>query len=109
MFTPRLNTIAKALLVAALAGGHLAHAAGTFAGQEIDPLFRAKVMKEKAKQDQLKADPYNFMAGGNGASAQCGSQSIGNVDTGGKIGAAPREVFVFAPNAINLVSSQGCK
>ena len=41
--------------------------------------------------------------------ADCGSQSIGNVNTGGKIGAAPREVFVFAPNAINLVTAQGCK
>ena len=38
----------------------------------------------------------------------CGSQSIGNVNTGGNIGTAPREVFVFAPNAINLVSGNGC-
>jgi hypothetical protein len=43
------------------------------------------------------------------ADAKCGSQSIGNVDTNGRIGAAPREVFVFAPNAINLVSGPGCR
>jgi hypothetical protein len=39
----------------------------------------------------------------------CGSQSIGNIDTGGRIGTAPREVFVFAPNAINLVTANGCR
>ena len=27
---------------------------------------------------------------------------------GGRIGAAPREVFVFAPNAINIVGRGGC-
>ena len=86
-----------------------AHAAGLFADQDVDPRFRAKIMKEKAKQNQQNANNFNFTSGATPDSSQCGSQNIGNVDTGGKIGTAPREVFVFAPNSINLVSSQGCK
>lgn len=95
------------VVLALLATTQLAQAAGLFAGQEVDPQFRAKIMKEKAKQNILAGNKPNG-SNGNQAGAQCGSQNIGNIDTGGKIGAAPREVFVFAPNAINLVSSLGC-
>lgn len=94
--------------VALLATTQLAQAAGIFAGQDVDPQFRAKIMKEKAKQNARMTDSSN-LRGGAAPDAQCGSQSIGNVDTGGKIGAAPREVFVFAPNSINLVTGRGCK
>lgn len=73
---------------------------------DIDPKFRAKIAKEKAKQ---LGNQNLALRAGQGNSPDCGSQNIGNVDTGGKIGAAPREIFVFAPNAINLVSGQGCK
>jgi hypothetical protein len=72
---------------------------------DIDPKFRAKIVKEKAKQAAQQS--ANAKKAGN-PDANCGSQSIGNVNTGGRIGAAPREVFVFAPNAINLVSGNGC-
>jgi hypothetical protein len=87
----------------------LAATANAFAGQEllmVDAPFRAKIAKEKLKMAQEKRLAE---ASGKSSSSQCGSQSIGNVDTGGKIGAAPREVFVFAPNAINLVSQSGCQ
>ena len=94
--------------VALLATTQLAHAAGVFADQDVDPRFKAKIMKEKAKQNSQAANNFNFNAG-TPQNAQCGSQNIGNVDTGGRIGAAPREVFVFAPNAVNLVTGQGCK
>jgi hypothetical protein len=99
---------AATVVIALLASTQLAQAAGIFADQEVDPRFKAKIMKEKAKQNIQQANSFSF-TGGAQSGAQCGSQSIGNVDTGGKIGASPREVFVFAPNAINLVSSQGCK
>jgi len=101
----------KTLIVGALAAlaGQSAHAAGLFAGYDVDPQFRAKIMKEKAKQNQQNSDQFNFNSNGSSSSAQCGSQSIGNVDSGGKIGASPREVFVFAPNAINIVPTGGCK
>jgi len=78
---------------------------GTF---EVSPKFRAKIAKEKAKQASRQSD--NGQQGGFGSSdnsAQCGAQNIGNVDTNGRIGSSPREVFVFAPNAINMVSN-GC-
>jgi hypothetical protein len=98
------------LAVVALAASQFAHGAGVFADQDVDPRFKAKIMKEKAKQNTQLANSFNFTNNGNApADANCGSQNIGNVDTGGKIGTGPREVFVFAPNAINLVSSQGCK
>ena len=32
-----------------------------------------------------------------------------DLDYGGKIGRGPREVFVFAPNAINFVDGRGCR
>ena len=99
----------KTLMLAAALATQTALAAGTFGDQDVDPRFRAKIMKEKAKQNQKQTDAFNFTSGNGVNGADCGSQSIGNVDTGGKIGAAPREVFVFAPNAINLVTAQGCK
>jgi hypothetical protein len=76
---------------------------------DITPKFRARIAKEKAKQAS-KQSSQNASQGTNGSgdSPQCGSQSIGNIDTNGRAGTAPREVFVFAPNAINLVSSNGC-
>jgi hypothetical protein len=96
--------------VALLAATPYAHAAGVFTGQDVDMRFRAKIMKEKAKQNTQTANSFNFTSNASvPPDAQCGSQNIGNVDTAGKIGAAPREVFVFAPNSINLVSGQGCK
>jgi hypothetical protein len=98
---------AVTVAVAVLATTQLAHAAGLFADQDVDPRFKAKIMKEKVKQNAEQAKNFSFA--GASADPQCGSQSIGNVDTGGRIGTAPREVFVFAPNAVNLVSGPGCK
>jgi len=76
---------------------------------EIDSHFRAKISKERVKiaAAQRKADEQGQGTGQ--SAANCGSQSIGNVNTGGRIGQTPREVFVFAPNAINLVNSNGCR
>jgi hypothetical protein len=98
------------IVLAALALGAGVHAS---AGQElmgVDTRFRAKIAKEKvriaAKERELDAQGKTQQQGSN--SATCGSQSIGNIDTGGRIGAAPREVFVFAPNAINIVGRGGC-
>ena len=109
MKTSFLKTFALAT-VALVATTQIAHAAGLFAEQDVDPRFKAKIMKEKAKQNNQLANSFSFTNNGNApGDPQCGSQNIGNVDTGGKIGAAPREVFVFAPNSINLVSGQGCK
>ena len=109
MKTSFLKTLALATMTM-LATTQFAHAAGIFANQDVDPRFKAKIMKEKAKQNQQVANNFNFTNNGNApADAQCGSQNIGNVDTGGRVGSGPREVFVFAPNSINLVSGQGCK
>ena len=77
---------------------------------DLDSRFRAKIAKEKVKQGALlRKNLDNGSAGDD--SANCGSQSIGNIDNSkGKPGSpAPREVFVFAPNAINLVSGSGCR
>jgi len=81
-----------------------------FSGQElmaVDSQFRAKIAKEKiraaAQERKAEAQGKSLDQG------SCGSQSIGNVDTGGRGGAAPREVFVFAPNAINIVGRGGCR
>jgi hypothetical protein len=80
-----------------------------FAGQEllgVDAPFRAKIAKEKIRNSaqQRKSDAE----GKSLDQSSCGSQSIGNIDTSGRAGPAPREVFVFAPNAINIVGRGGC-
>jgi hypothetical protein len=103
--------ILKSLAIAALS----AAGAQAFAGEEmldVDTRFRAKIAKEKIKMEALERRAQSASANGNGngtAAPACGSQSIGNLDTDGRIGATPREVFVFAPNAINLVTASGCK
>lgn len=81
-----------------------------YAGSEmldIDSRFRAKIAKEK-----IRAGAQEREAEARGQSlndrSRCGSQSIGNIDTGGRIGTQPREVFVFAPNAINIVGRGSC-
>src|SRR5688572_31225100 len=78
-------------------------------GQElmgVDAQFRAKIAKEKIRTaaQERKAESQ----GKSLDQSSCGSQNIGNVDTNGRIGAAPREVCVFAPNAINIVGRGGC-
>lgn len=102
MKTFLIKAVAAAMLLAT--GSH------GFAGEEmldIDTRFRAKIAKEKLKQSaRERADN----AKGDGADkGQCGSQNIGNIDTGGRPGSGPREVFIFAPNAINLVGPGGCR
>ncbi len=73
----------------------------------VESQHRAKIAKEKIR---ISAQERQADAQGKSAdTSRCGSQAIGNVNTGGRIGTTPREVFVFAPNAINIVSSGGCK
>jgi hypothetical protein len=99
----RALLLSIATLVAAAPMAH----AGDDADFDINPKFRAKIAKEKAKQ--AASQNVKGVNGGAGASSSdCGSQNIGNVEAGG-IGRGPREVFVFAPNTINLVSGNGCK
>jgi hypothetical protein len=101
-----LRTIIVAV-TATLSVAQYAHAIN-MAEYDIDPKFSAKIVKAKAKQNATRS-----MFADVGADAadreSCGSQSIGNVNTGGKPGTAPREVFVFAPNAMNLVTARGCQ
>ena len=104
MKTLLLKNLAVAMLLAT--GSHV------FAGEEsldIDTRFRAKIAKEKVKQGALERQANAANNGTDANSPTCGTQSIGNVDTGGRPGTAPREVFVFAPNAINLVGAGGCR
>jgi hypothetical protein len=88
----------------------LAAGMSAFASEEefdLDARFRAKLAKEKIRQGAMQRSAER--AGKGIDNAGCGSQNIGNIDTGGRPGAAPREVFVFAPNAINLVTAGGCR
>ena len=104
MKTFLIKGVAAAMLLAA--GSHC------LAGEEmldVETRWRAKIAKEKIKQGaRERAD--NARGDGNDKNdAQCGSQNIGNVDTGGRPGSGPREVFIFAPNAINIVGRGGCR
>ena len=106
--TARFALLALAALTS-MAPAHAGILAGVDADADMDPRFRARIVKEKIKMKALEANNFDFNHDGQAARAQCGSQNIGNVDTGGKIGQAPREVFVFAPNAINFVDGRGCQ
>jgi len=107
-----MQVVRTLTVIAALALSCGTHA---FAGEEmlsLDAKSRAKIAKEKIrsgaqqrKMDQQSKDAQSRSLDENG----CGSQSIGNIDTNGRGGPAPREVFVFAPNAINIVGSGGCR
>jgi hypothetical protein len=104
-----MNTSLKcsALLLVGLAGLAGQTHAGDFGEMEIEPRFRAKVAKEKIKMKAAEQRLGAFNPN-NASHAECGSQNIGTIDTGGRIGRMPREVFVFAPNAINVVNARGC-
>lgn len=107
MHATRTRTTRMLLAAIALGSGIPA-----FAGQEMMMLEapqRAKVAKEKIRAGarQRKLDEQEKKS--SDESASCGSQSIGNIDTGGFAGPAPREVFVFAPNAVNVVTRGGCR
>lgn len=107
-----MNSRRHALLLrtALLALAALAAAGPAAAGQEeldIETRFRSKIAKEKVRMGA--AERRAQQQGASLDNERCGSQNIGNVDTGGRIGTTPREVFVFAPNAINIVSGRGCR
>jgi hypothetical protein len=96
-------------IVAALALASAAQAAST-AGSDLDPRQRAKIAKAKAKAASAEAENFNFLSKDNGQKkADCGSQSIGNVTLNRQAGVGPREIFIFAPDAINIVGPRGCQ
>ena len=97
----------SAFILVALVGLAGQSHAGDFGDIDIEPRFRARIVKEKIKMKAAELRLGSFDSDGR-PDAECGSQNIGNIDTGGKIGRGPREVFVFAPNAINLVNARGC-
>jgi beta-glucanase (GH16 family) len=77
---------------------------------ELDPRQRAKIAKAKAKAASQDAENFNFLDKSNDQKkAECGSQSVGNVELNRGAGVGPREIFVFAPNAINIVGPRGCQ
>jgi hypothetical protein len=104
MKTLILHSLANAVL--AVTG---AHARGGDESLDIDTRFRAKIAKEKVKQSARERELDKKDKDGQTAAADCGSQNIGVIDNSDRPGAAPREVFVFAPNAINLVTGKGCQ
>lgn len=108
--TPIRASFSLFLFVGALAALAGAARAGEV-DSDIDPRFRAKIVKQKIKM-RASEGSFDSLRNGQGGSqddADCGSQNIGNVNVNGKIGRAPREVFVYAPNAINFVSGHGCQ
>jgi hypothetical protein len=99
-------SLAQVLALLMLGACSLAHASEE--EFDLDSRFRAKIAKEKIRQAALQREAQAI--GKQGVDkAGCGSQNIGNIDTNGRPGTAPREVFVFAPNAINLVTANGCR
>lgn len=104
-----MKTTVKLILIVVLSAA--AHASIASEGDaDLDSRFRAKLMKEKAKinAEQSNQNLKDRRADAAANDTDCGSQNIGNVNTNGRPGTAPREIFVFAPNAINIVNSRGC-
>jgi hypothetical protein len=101
--------IIRRLAIAAIASGFAAMAQAGPEMLDVDTKFRARIAKEKLRIAAQEREAQSKGLAAADAGSRCGSQQIGNVDTGGRIGAAPREVFVFAPNAINIVGRGGCR
>lgn len=85
-----------------LAASGVANAAGAM--RDMDAQDRAKVMKEKVKQNTMDK---NGQRGGSGESQGCGSQSVGNVFTQG--GKAPREVVTIITGDVININDGKCK
>ena len=101
--------IATLVLSIAAALSVVAHAAGAGA-PDLDPRTRAKIAKAKAKAAAEEAENFNFLGNDNGQKkAECGSQQIGNINLNRQAGVGPREIFIFAPDAINIVGPRGCQ
>ncbi|MGE0314618.1 MAG: hypothetical protein AB7P21_23625 [Lautropia sp.] len=99
-----------ALGLFAMQAGHAAN----FGDNPLDTRFSAKVAKERTRQNTLQQqrarETDRFGTNPSDAdNTQCGSQNIGNVNTNGRIGSQPREVFVYAPNSTNVVTRGGCR
>jgi ABC-type taurine transport system substrate-binding protein len=95
-------------IAAVLALASSAQAAGM--ANDLNPERRAKIAKAKAKMASEQADSFDFLSSGNGQKkVECGSQQIGNVNLNRQAGTGPREIFVFAPDAINIVGPRGCQ
>jgi len=104
-----MKTISKLLAACLLLSvAAIAPAQDSDAAFDIDAKFRSKIAKEKAKQAALKPRTGGTQEA-SADSSECGSQNIGNVNLNGRPGSQPREVFVFAPNAINLVGTGACR
>jgi hypothetical protein len=99
----------------ALAAIALSCGGAAFAGMElldVEASFRAKIAKEKVRTaaQERQTEEQQKSLEKSMDETQCGSQSIGNIDTGGRPGvSAPREEFVFAPNAINIIGRGACR
>jgi len=102
------RTLLKVLALLALVAANQVVLANDFGDADVDSKFRAKIVKEKARQASVQADQEKNKNGPGSPDADCGSQNIGNVNTNGRPGQSPREIFVFAPNSINVVSGRGC-
>lgn len=106
-------TILATSLALVLGAAQSAQAAN-FGDNPLDTRFSAKVAKERTRQNTLQQqrEREQDRFGTNPSAADntdCGSQNIGNVNTNGRIGSQPREVFVYAPNSTNVVTRGGCR
>lgn len=102
------TNLPRFVFVALLVASHAVPAAES--DLDLDTRFRARLMKEKAKLNAELTNPAlkPRELGPPSPEAECGSQVIGSIDTNGKPGTAPRDIFVYAPNAINIVNQRSC-
>lgn len=116
MSPARRHDITRAVILAAAVFAAVAHGTPARAvdleNGDIGTRFSAKIAKERTRantlqQQQDRRDRRDFQ--NDTAGAECGSQNIGNVQTNGRIGSQPREVFVYAPNSVNVVTRGGCR
>lgn len=108
-----MNANYRCTLRLLVAAATLGFGMNSFAGQElmgVETKFRARIAKEKVRTaaQERKLRELDNTDAKTPDTSRCGSQNIGNVDTGGSGARSPREVFVFAPNAINIVGRGSC-
>jgi hypothetical protein len=98
---PFKRRVLTAAIAGLLAGSGFVQAESDLFGLDSD--IRAKLAKEKAKRSSSKKST----SGNDSDQGECGSQQVGNVNTGGN--RPPREVTtIITGDVINIVD-RGCK
>lgn len=95
-------------LIALLCAFQNAAVAASAEVEDVDAGKRSKIMRARMLANMQMAKDAR-LDNGVGDMADCGSQNIGVINQAAMRGRMPRDLVVYAPGAINVVSGRGCR